>query len=66
MRALTHVFRSSRDIGVNCRNEVLAREGIDTHTIPGVPRICHLRRNEVLAREGIDTAVNLINARHFV
>ena len=38
-----------------CRNEVLAREGIDTPDICRKSSHALNRRNEVLAREGIDT-----------
>ena len=37
-----------------CRNEVLAREGIDT-VICITSHVKNISRNEVLAREGIDT-----------
>ncbi len=38
-----------------CRNEVTAREGIDTHTWRQALIKPPPRRNEVTAREGIDT-----------
>ena len=57
MRALTHEFsyHFCKKIHMCRRNEVLAREGIDT--MLGLSRqiIFPLGRNEVLAREGIDT-----------
>ena len=37
------------------RNEVLAREGIDTDTVVNGDDVDFPCRNEVLAREGIDT-----------
>ena len=37
------------------RNEVSAREGIDTYLQTHLPRCSLFRRNEVSAREGIDT-----------
>ena len=43
------------------RNEVLAREGIDTYTESGYLPMVPDGRNEVLAREGIDTA-QILNA----
>ena len=58
MRALTHGLK---DVHVyqpsQSRNEVLAREGIDTTTLNSNPHLV-LCRNEVLAREGIDTIGN--------
>ena len=38
-----------------CRNEVTAREGIDTAPGPDNSYTAFLSRNEVTAREGIDT-----------
>ena len=57
MRALTqdtNLYPS--DSAIHGRNEVLAREGIDTfpHALPFHTLLT--RRNEVLAREGIDTS----------
>ena len=40
------------------RNEVLAREGIDTISAFHGPAGRIRRRNEVLAREGIDTSID--------
>ena len=37
------------------RNEVKARQGIDTHILQRCHILQHLRRNEVKARQGIDT-----------
>ena len=58
MRALTRgiLLYHRRDLSFS-RNEVLAREGIDTTTLNSNPHLV-LCRNEVLAREGIDTIGN--------
>ena len=40
---------------MECRNEVSAREGIDTQCNHQPPLATLCRRNEVSAREGIDT-----------
>ena len=56
MRALTRP--SSRSSGARHskrRNEVLAREGIDTMLFFHLLALLDCSRNEVLAREGIDT-----------
>ena len=57
MRALTHQYPPLMGtFGVNdCRNEVLAREGIDTLFLGNLCQAALEGRNEVLAREGIDT-----------
>ena len=56
MRALTHSLRIPyRNKICEGRNEVLAREGIDTHASRKPSSKFALCRNEVLAREGIDT-----------
>ena len=54
MRALTQIRKPYGSSLPFCRNEVLAREGIDTTTLNSNPHLV-LCRNEVLAREGIDT-----------
>ena len=42
---------------MECNNEVLAREGIDTISFFSNHNNSFSRNNEVLAREGIDTIV---------
>ena len=42
----------------SCRNEISAREGIDTTTSMSLTLLKHLRRNEISAREGIDTILD--------
>ena len=56
MRALTpSARRATRNALALRRNEVLAREGIDTRPHRESWAVSRHRRNEVLAREGIDT-----------
>ena len=55
MRALTPISSSVVKEVLSSRNEVLAREGIDTTALGSTEIISLTGRNEVLAREGIDT-----------
>ena len=56
MRALTQLLRRRECVLILCRNEVTAREGIDTlHPVSLLGCDPCYSRNEVTAREGIDT-----------
>ena len=60
MRALTLLFPLIFFSSLHTsRNEVLAREGIDTFRVTVPQKIVTSCRNEVLAREGIDTDTHL-------
>ena len=64
MRALTLMFSHSHCARfTSCNNEVLAREGIDTHRTVAFGYFFN-SNNEVLAREGIDTIFLLRNCFH--
>ena len=59
MRALTPATCARRNaLDTSSRNEVLAREGIDTVAPNNTSYSVLCSRNEVLAREGIDTKWN--------
>ena len=64
MRALTHLYFTDDMLCRRfSRNEVLAREGIDTFVRPAAASFCTSCRNEVLAREGIDTIYFMVPNR---
>ena len=52
---MTHSIQSIFILLKQRRNEVLAREGIDTDLLRMLEEGLRRGRNEVLAREGIDT-----------
>ena len=61
MRALTHHSNDLTYMRHRHRsNEVLAREGIDTHSTGTTQASSIYGSNEVLAREGIDTGVRIL------